>query len=81
MDLKALVGAVGEELSAKVAEISDGLLVQITVGSRAAGARVAGMHGLSGSLEEGVTEDDFWNFPKAGDGFIRVWGQEPPNIV
>lgn len=77
MDLEALVGSIGEELAEKVAKIDENLLVQLTVGSQKAAARIRGMGG-GPAAEAALSNDRFWNFGKAGDGFINVFAQAPP---
>jgi hypothetical protein len=77
MDLEALIGSIGQELADKVSKIDENLLVQFTVGSHKAAARVAGMGGGPPLAEGAVSNDRFWNFLKANDGFIRVFAQSP----
>lgn len=83
MDLRALIGSVGEELAEKIAKIDHEVLVQLTVGSHEAGARLRAQQlratpEIAAELHGPEVDDDFWNFSKAGDGFINVWGQAPP---
>ena len=78
MDLEALIGTLGEELAEKVAKIDEGMLVQLTVGSKAAASRMAADLRRPTSIEADNYKDIFYNFSKAGDGFVNVWGQAPP---